>query len=288
MAALGQVARLPALRTVSYALKEDSVDRPRLWLLGGIRWGHLIVELVLLITGILIALAVNGWIDSRREARAERQYLELLVRDLGRDLEVLDDVVKFEGAQVDASVLAYRGMRLGVEPKDREAVAAALGQLTSRRTLRLGRATYTDLLSTGNLRLIRNTELRDRIVRLYETNERTQMIRDRNNQEYVDRMYVPYLLDHGLIAPRPAPNLPAWSTAVDQSLAERVAVPVDTSNDPLWRLPLSAPEWGILAGRLWYRGLVSEMAIEQSRQMVVDTRALRQAISTELSTRRWP
>ena len=264
------------------------MNRPRLGLPGKMRWGHLFVELVLLITGILIALSVNGWIDSRREARAERQYLELLVRDLGRDLEVLDDVVKFEGAQVDASVLAYRGMRLGVEPKDREAVAAALSQLASRRTLRLGRATYTDLLSTGNLRLIRNTDLRDRIVRLYETNERTQTIRDRNNQEYVDRMYVTYLLDHDLIAPRPSPNLPAWSAAIDQSLAERTAVPVDTSNDPLWRLPPSAPEWSNLAGRLWYRGLVSEMAIDQSRQMVANISALRQAISTELSTRRWP
>jgi len=67
-----------------------------------------------------------------------------------------------------------------------------------------------------------------------------------------------------------------------------VAVPVDTRDDPLWRLPPSAPEWGTLAGRLWYRGLVSELAIDQSRQMVVDTRALRAAISTELSTRRWP
>jgi hypothetical protein len=62
--------------------------------------------------------------------------------------------------------LAYRALRNGVLPEERDAVAAALGQLTSRRTLRLGRATYTDLLSTGNLRLIRNADLRDRIVRL--------------------------------------------------------------------------------------------------------------------------
>lgn len=88
-------------------------------------------------------------------------------------------------------------------------MASALGQLTVRRTLRLGRATYTDLLSTGNLRLIRNGELRDRIVRLYEANERTQAIRDRNNQEFVDRMYMIYLLDGGFVAPRPTRNLPA-------------------------------------------------------------------------------
>ena len=102
-------------------------------------------------------------------------------------------------------------------------MAAALGQLTARRTLRLGRATYTDLLSTGNLRLIRNADLRDRIVRLYEANERVQLIRDRNNQEFVDRMYVTYLLDQGLVAPPPDRKLAAVaasdasSGAIDQS-----------------------------------------------------------------------
>lgn len=264
------------------------VIRSRLEAFVEMRWGHLLVELALLISGILIALAVNGWIDGRRDASVERQYLELLVRDLDRDLEVLDDVVKFEEAQATASALAYRAMRVGVEPKDREAVSVALGQLTSRRTLRLGRATYIDLLSTGNLRLIRNAELRDHIVRSYEANERTQMIRDRNNQEYVDRLYVPYLLDHGLVAPRPALNLPEWSSAVDQKFAKRVGVAADTSDDLLWQLPPSAPEWAILTGRLWYRGLVSEMASDQSRKMIADTQALRQALSTELSTRRWP
>ena len=58
-------------------------------------------------------MAVDGWIDGRREARVERQYLELLVRDLERDLEMLADVVAFENAQIDASVRAYRAVRMG-------------------------------------------------------------------------------------------------------------------------------------------------------------------------------
>jgi hypothetical protein len=251
------------------------------------RWSHVVVELALLVVGILIALAVDGWIDDRRDARLERQYLELLVRDLDRDLQVLDDILEFEEAQAAASALAYRALRNGVSPQVREAVASALGQLTARRTLRLGRATYTDLLSTGNLRLIRNTGLRDRIVRLYETNERMQLIRDRNNQEFVDRMYMTYLLDHGLVAPRPRRNLAAVSSS-DGKFASRTAVPVDTSHDLLWRLPPDAPQWTILGGRVWYRGLVSEGATEQSRQMAGEIAEVRQAIATELSARRWP
>jgi len=42
-----------------------------------------------------------------------------------------------------------------VADANKEAVVSALSRLTSRRTLRLVRATYTNLVSTGNLRLIR-------------------------------------------------------------------------------------------------------------------------------------
>ena len=251
------------------------------------QWGHVLLELALLVTGILIALAVNNWMDERREARAERQYLELLGRDLEQDLETLDEIRRFEEAQVAASIFVFRALRRGVAHDDREAVAAALGQLTSRRTLRLRRAAYTNLLSTGELRLIRNTALRDRLVRLYENNERAQTIRDRNNQEYVDRMYMTYLLDHGFVAPRPARSLPSI-TQSDSAFADRVGIVPQPAEDPIWRLPRDAPQLYVLANRVWYRGTVSENALFQTRQVVTEIGEVRRAIERELAERRWP
>ena len=161
-----------------------------------LRWAQVVLELALLIAGILIALAVDGWIDDRRDERAERRYLELLQRDLDSNLEVLAETLEFEERQAAGAAMVYRALRAGEVPlQEREAVAMALNQLTARRTLRLARATYTDLLSTGNLRLIHNVALRDRIVNLYEANERTLMIRDRNSQVFVDQMYMQYLMD---------------------------------------------------------------------------------------------
>jgi hypothetical protein len=250
------------------------------------RWAQVAVELALLILGILIALAVDGWMDDHRDARAERQYLELLVRDLNRDLEVLDEFMAYEERQVADSILAYRALRVGVAAEDREAVAAALFRLTSRRTLRLTRATYTDLLGTGNLRLIRTPALRDRIVGLYENNERTLVIRDRNNQVFVDEMYMQYLLDSGLVSPRPGNNLAAVD-GPEQEFAERVAMPVGTANDRLWQLPADSPERVVLANKVWFRGLVSNAAIAHAQAMAGEIREVREAIVAELA-RRWP
>ena len=57
-----------------------------------------------------------------------------------------------------------------------------------------------------------------------------------------------HLLDLGYVAPRPSRDLPTIA-APDQAFAERAAVPVSVKDDPLWRMPPSAADWGILARR---------------------------------------
>jgi len=261
------------VRRISEALRE-------------MRWAQLFLELALLILGILIALAVDGWMDDRRDARAERQYLELMVQEFDRDLEMLDEYFHFEERQIEDSIFAYRALRAGVAPEEREAVATALTRLIGRRTLRFNRSTYTDLLSTGSLRLIRNPQLRDRIVGLYESNDRVIVIRDRNNEVFVDQMYLQFLLDSGLVAPRPDHNLPQMATSM-AGFRDRLGVPVDVSNDRLWDLPPDAPELVILANKVWFRGLVSYAGGAQMKDVDENIQSLRDEIAAELA-RRWP
>lgn len=255
--------------------------------LGELRWAQVALELVLLITGILIALAVDGWIDDRRDDHAERRYLQLLQRDFDSNLDVLAETVEFEERQAAGAAMAYRALRAVTVPlQDREAVATALNQLTARRTLRFARATYTDLLSTGNLRLIRNASLRDQVVDFYERAERMLLIRDRNNQMFVDQMYMLYLLDTALVAPRPSRDLPTIAPT-DQGFASRVGAVEGADEDRLWQLSSDAPERAVLAGKVWYRGIASQGALDQSRQLEQEIRAVRALVTDELA-RRWP
>ncbi len=61
-----------------------------------------------LVLGILIALAVDDWMQGRRDARMEREYLQLLVRDLQRDEEILKEFMDFEARQTSDGIMAYR------------------------------------------------------------------------------------------------------------------------------------------------------------------------------------
>jgi hypothetical protein len=251
-----------------------------------LRWGQVFVELVLLIAGILIALAVNGWIEDRRDAQTERQYLEGIVRDLDRDLTVLKEFAAYHESQLADGVMAYRALRSEPDVNDQEGVAQALSRLMSRRTLRLSHPTYSNLVGTGNARLIRNAELRDRIVGLYEANERWATIIDRNNMVFVDQMFAEYLIGSGLVAPRPTSNL-ASAQKEGERLAEMMGVPVGVSNDRLWRLAPDSPERGVLVNKVWFRSLVSLAAMTQANDVAQGVTTVRQAIVDEL-TRRWP
>ena len=250
-----------------------------------VRWGHVLVEFVMLVVGILLALAVNNWVEERRDARIERQYLERLVRDLDADLGLLAGMVEFEQRQVEDGLMAWKALG---EPKtitDRETVATALSRLSVRRTLRLNRAAYTDITGTGNLRLIGDSALRDRIVGLYETTDRVSAVIDRNNQFYVDQMYALFLAEGALIARRTNSNVAQLNEAY-REIAPRMGQLPGVESDRLWSLPPDAPLWLELRNRVLVRTLVSQTAINFLRSAIESTRAVRVAIVAELD-RRW-
>ena len=254
--------------------------------LRAVRWGHVLVEFVMLVVGILLALAVNNWVEDRRDARIERQYLERLVRDLDADIGFLAEMVEFERLQVDDGVMAWKALGDPKAIADREAVARALSHLSARRTLRMNRAAYTDLTGTGNLRLISDSALRDRIVGLYEANDRVSTIIDRNNQFYVDQMYAQFLASGGLIARRAHSNLAQLNEAY-REIVPRIGRLPGVESDRLWNLPADSPVWLELRNEVWIRMLVSQTAINYLRTASESTRDVRSAVVAELD-RRWP
>lgn len=251
-----------------------------------LRWPEVFLELVLLVLGILLALAVNNWMEDRRDVRAERRYLELLVRDLDWDLRALQDLVALEQAQAKDGVMAYRALARRTDVSDKEAVSAALSRLTNARTLRLTRVTYSDLVTTGNIRLIRNPILRDRLVKLYEDNARLLTVLDYNNQAYVHGMYAMYLIDTALVAPRASSNMSDIAATMKQ-LGADLGPPADVRDDRLWQLAADAPEWQVLRGKVWRRALVSVLTVRRLQVAAEQVATVREEIARELS-RRWP
>jgi hypothetical protein len=125
-----------------------------------VNWTYAIGEVLLIVIGVSIALAVNAWNERRLEGITEREYLCRLYEDFSNDVGRLDrfsmrlerkaETLQDLLIESDDALLSRGAVELARDLGRSDTVS-----LTWIRT-----ATFDDLQSTGNLALIRNADLR--------------------------------------------------------------------------------------------------------------------------------
>ncbi len=248
-----------------------------------LRW--FAAEIAVVVVGVLIALALNAWWQARQAAAGEESYLTLISRDLGQMMGELDELRTFEENQVQGGFSAYQA----ISSEDRSArnmaiISEVMSRLTLRRTMRLTNPAYQDLLSTGNLQLIRNRELRDGIVSFYEKTEREFEIHNANNLSYVDMMYKEYILGNGLFFFRGATDTTIEATTeADSIFSAEAEGGFLEERDPIWRYSYASPEWIMVKGQLLARIRISVYGRLRAESLLEETRDVRDAVDAELA-----
>ena len=238
-----------------------------------------VFEFVVVVAGVLVALALSAWFEGRRDAASEQAYLALLSRDLDRTVEDLASFVEFESRQLEDAALAARGLSAGPPATGRAEVAAAMARLMTRQTLTLKNAAYEDLLNTGHLNLIRDAALRDRIVDFYQFTALRFDVINRNNTFFVDQIYNERVILSGLIQARLSSNHPDVEREA-AAVALRLGTGMQPGIDRLWELPPDAPEWPMVRSALLARTLVSQQAQTVGAGRLAAARELKAAVDT--------
>lgn len=184
-----------------------------------------------------------------------RESLEVIRRDLVDALSQLQEFEEFSVDTAKASLAAAR-MLSGTHPvatEDRPRVENWLMRSTGRRTVRLPRAGYTDLLNTGNLTEIDNRDLRDLLVEFYEAADRSQEIVEKNSGLFTDQTLKDAIIIPGLLTRLPnetaATELQERRNALLRELMEP-DFPVRPAR--LWRLPADSPALDRLVAALMH------------------------------------
>jgi hypothetical protein len=130
-------------------------------------WKTAGAELLIIVIGIVLALAVDRWADERRDATVAHEYIARLKNDIAIDLAAYADTVTWSRS-IDASAQYVLDVYRGRNPPPMEydqfalhiyrASWAAMGRPTS--------TTYDDLISTGNISLL-PVDVRDAITKYY-------------------------------------------------------------------------------------------------------------------------
>ena len=206
--------------------------------------GDLVVELSLIFIGIVLALAVDGWLERQREAAVAEQSLELVRNDLLQLIEQADEVEAHNRRVLEAIGVVWAALdQPGLVDEDPE-VFEALSVMMWRRTVRWPRAAYEEMVATGNLRALSDADLRSSMVRFYQVLQRDEEIMLRNNEAFTDDHYVGLLVDGGLVVNVPLSDA-AYSMDAARTTDEIRAqyLPVDQMfRGRLWDLPADHPD----------------------------------------------
>lgn len=126
------------------------------------RWPRLVAEFFVIIVGVLVALAVDQWRESRLDRELEREYLLRLRADLEETRTAVENVTSDFNRLVAHGIAVARVLD-GSEPFPVDTLgflASALQVSRGGYDPAVSRGAYDDLISTGNLRVIQNEALR--------------------------------------------------------------------------------------------------------------------------------
>ena len=133
-------------------------------------------EIVLVVIGILIALAVNNWNQEKKEQRLGDDLLVRIHRDLVKDTtNFRNDIIRNDALREDLKKLLvelYDGINDMEEVKKMsETWDQMLDQAFSPND-----NTYQSMLSSGTLGFIQNQNLKDKIIDLYREYDQTKVL----------------------------------------------------------------------------------------------------------------
>ncbi len=151
---------------------------------------YAIGEIVLVVVGILIALQLNTWKENKIEQRKESIYLNNIKRDLQNQLTKIDAQIDYEKGIVAVAkpiIKSYKANKKFIVDSN---FTACIGTMTGRMTFVKVDPTYTELLSSGHIDIIRNNDFKNSLITYYQDLERAEQIINKNNNLYTDAVFL--------------------------------------------------------------------------------------------------
>jgi hypothetical protein len=131
-------------------------------------WLAVTPDFFIVVVGVFVGIEMANWNQGRQDRQEEQRYFGQLLVDLRADLETLAWTERRADLFDDAAELVIDRLSGKAPPH------ASLGRMATAIHLagfiyipQASRGTYDELISTGNLRLLRNSQLKSQIAHYY-------------------------------------------------------------------------------------------------------------------------
>lgn len=133
-------------------------------------WFTVILEVLIVVVGIFLGLQADAWNQARIDDHRAQQAVQELRIDFVEIGKVADDLAKYYKGIIDDLDVLNASLRTNqVDPGDHAAIRSAIANGGNFGDPPPPSGTYRDLADSGNLRLIRNRELRLRLIEYDQT-----------------------------------------------------------------------------------------------------------------------
>ena len=127
-------------------------------------WVAIGLDLIVVVVGIYIGLQADAWNSSRQDRALERQYLERLLADAEMSLDAQErNMAEFDRAINSIDFLATELSKRNLDESDPEKLAQSMDEILWVAPVATNMTTINELLSTGNISLIGDIEIRQAI-----------------------------------------------------------------------------------------------------------------------------
>lgn len=154
-------------------------------------WFAVMLDFFIVVMGVFVGIEVANWNQARQDRQEERRYYGQLLVDLRIDLETFSRTERLADQYDEAAQLVID--RLGGKPQPHVSpgrMAISIHRAGFIYIPYTSRGTFNELVSTGNLRLLRNSQLKSEIANYYGTFDRVRqwdgLLRDQQSNYWTE------------------------------------------------------------------------------------------------------
>jgi len=129
---------------------------------------YAIGEIILVVIGILIALQINNWNESRKLVIEEKQYYKNIKRQLNEDASFINDNIEFNQYYYDQYNYATK-LLLSNDRSHLDSLAIIAINLLEYSDFHQESNIYAALVNSGEIKLIKNQDIVEGLQKLEET-----------------------------------------------------------------------------------------------------------------------
>ena len=242
-------------------------------------WFAVIVDFFIVVVGVFVGLQVTNWNDSLTDQEVGNEYIQRIHRDINTDIESYELRMRFWNQVLDYGSIGLAYIEDEGEDENEEAsklsnweVLLAFFQASQIWEFSTANATFSELTSAGDLRLIKNVHIRNTLTNYYANSANLALSERPSYREHV-RGIIPiavqsYIWQNCYKTQLNIQYLKACQSPIDESRAKQIIDGISTNEALMNEL------------RYWVSSMNIAIIIGNSR--LEEANALRLSIEEEI------